>query len=316
MQAAIVHRYGGPEVVTVAERDQPTPRAGQVLIQVAATAVTAGDQRMRSGVFPRGFAIPGKLAIGIRGPRKQVLGNSAAGVVVAVGEQVTDFKLGQGVCGMAGFNMGCHAEFALLSATKTVPIPKAVTFEQAAAVMFGGTTAYHFLHTLGQVKVGDEVLVIGAAGDVGRIACQLALSVGARVTAVAHASNIESLRDLGITQVIAYDQRNWQQDAACYDFIFDTSGEVRAKAAKQNLNPDGKLLWPVADLLTTALPSKTVVTGTAAEKAEVVANLLNRLASGDLQVPISAVYPLTAAADAHEALQQPHRWGTVLLRPV
>src|SRR6218665_3903741 len=168
MRAVVVDRYGAPEVAQLREVPTPAPRAGQVLVRVASAAVTSGDARMRSGVFPKGFAVPGKLAMGIRGPRHRILGAVFSGEVAAVGDGVTDVVVGDRVSGMSGATGGGHAEFIVTTPARIVPTPASLSHDAAAAVLFGGTTALDYLREKASLRSGATVLVNGASGAVDR----------------------------------------------------------------------------------------------------------------------------------------------------
>ena len=200
MRAAVVEKYGPPEVVSVVERPTPVAGKGRVMVRVHATTLNSGDARIRGCRFPRGFAVPGRLALGIRGPRQPVLGVVYSGVVEAVGPGVDGFAVGDEVCGMTGAAMGAHAELVAVRVDRMTIKPAAVSHEQAAAILFGGSTARHFLRDL--VAPGRRVLVNGAAGAVGTAAVQIAHLAGAHVTGVCSARNADLVRSLGADEVV------------------------------------------------------------------------------------------------------------------
>ena len=196
MKAAVNQQYGGPEVVRIAEVAQPVPGANEVLIRVRAAAVTSADARIRAARFPRGFRVPARLMFGIRRPRKHILGSSFSGVIEAVGPKVTGFEPGDEVCAMTGIKFGAHADYVALPAKKVARKPASVTHEDAAGVLFGGTTALFFLRDKAQVGPGQSVLINGASGAVGTNAIQLAKQFGAIVTAVTSGANRELVTQL------------------------------------------------------------------------------------------------------------------------
>ncbi len=200
MKAAVVERYGPPEVVSVVDLPDPVAGKGQVLVRVHAATLNSGDARIRGARFPPGFAVPARLALGLRRPRRPVLGVAYSGVVEAVGPGVSGVTVGDEVCGMTGARMGAHAELAAVRADRVCPKPAAVDHEQAAAILFGGSTARHFLHDL--VGPGKRVLVNGASGAVGSAAVQLARLEGAHVTGVCSDRNADLVRSLGADEVL------------------------------------------------------------------------------------------------------------------
>uniref|UniRef100_UPI003F750C20 quinone oxidoreductase family protein n=1 Tax=Microbacterium azadirachtae TaxID=582680 RepID=UPI003F750C20 len=191
MRAGVVERYGPPSVVRIATVADPVAGRGEVVVRVMAATVNSGDARIRGARFPRGFALPGRLALGLRGPRASVLGVVFAGVVEAVGEEAeggrrrrggtspaSGLAVGDRVCGMTGARMGAHAELVAVSASRLVRIGDGISFDDAAGVLFGGTTALSFLRDRAAVRPSERVLVVGAAGAVGTNAVQLAKHLG------------------------------------------------------------------------------------------------------------------------------------------
>ena len=146
MQAAVIGRYGPPDAIRIETRDDPLPRAGQLLVRVESAAVTSGDARIRAGRFPAGFGALARLAIGLRGPRRSILGGTFSGVVEALGPDSGDFAVGDAVAGMTGARFGAHAELLVAPTRSTTRKPEALSHDAAAAVLFGGSTALHFLH--------------------------------------------------------------------------------------------------------------------------------------------------------------------------
>ena len=204
MRAAVAHRFGGPEVVHVEEVPKPTPKADEVLIRVHASTVSIADHRTRSRDLPDGmwFYIP--LALGVFRPRKQVLGMDVAGVVEAVGHDVTGFAPGDEVIAMLGSAFGGHAEYACVPQSKAIALkPRNLSMEESVTLVFGGYTALSYLNQV-DLEPGDEVLVNGASGAVGTAVVQLAKLRGARVTAVCSGGNAEFVRSLGADRVIDY----------------------------------------------------------------------------------------------------------------
>ena len=154
MKAVVVQQYGGPEVASIQERPSPSITPHELLVRVEAVAVTSGDARIRGARFPRGFSVPGRLALGLRGPRNPVLGAAFSGVVEKVGASVEGFAPGDEIAGMNGAKMGAHAQLAAISTRSIAHKPAAVSHLDAAGVLFGGTTALRFLD--GRVRPGRK----------------------------------------------------------------------------------------------------------------------------------------------------------------
>jgi NADPH:quinone reductase-like Zn-dependent oxidoreductase len=321
MLAAICAAYGGPETVVVREIPKPAPRAGEILIRMRAASVTSGDARMRAARFPSGFAIPARLALGLTGPRRAVLGTEGAGIVEAVGAGVTRFKEGDAVFAMFGLRFGAHAEYAVLPETAAIAsIPRGFSFEHAAAIAFGGTTALHFLRDCARVAAGERVLVNGAAGSVGTAAIQLARHFGAHVTGVCSAANASRVRARGAAATIDYATRDFADGTERWDVVLDAVGNAPYARARTALTPGGQLLAVVAGLgatLGAALRPRRgphrVIAGVAAERAEDLVFLAGLCESGEFDPPIDAVFPLADIAKAHARVDTGRKTGAVVI---
>ena len=322
MKAAVVARYGPPEVVELRDLPDPRPRPGEVMIRVHSSTVTAADWRMRSGTVPRGFGPLIRLALGWRGPRQAVLGVEMAGEVLALGEGVTRFALGDRVLAMTGVRMGGHAERAVLKESGAVAlIAPGVSFETAAALPFGGTTAFHFLKDKGGVKPGDRVLINGASGGVGTAAIQLARHFGAEVTAVTSAANAELATRLGASRVIDYQAVDFAAEGFCYDLILDTVGNCPYARARPALADGGRLLLVATDLMGTlgaVMRSRRqaghrIIAGVAAERREVLELLMALAARGILTPPIDRRYRLDQIRAAHAYVETRRKRGSVIV---
>jgi NADPH:quinone reductase-like Zn-dependent oxidoreductase len=322
MKAIVYENYGPPNVVGLAEVPKPTPGEHEVLIRIHATTVTTGDWRARSLNLPAGFGVFGRPVFGFFGPRKPILGTELAGEVEAVGSAVTRFKPGDQVFAFTGASYGCHAEYRTMREDGLIALkPASLSFEEAASLSFGGTTALSFLRDKGSIQRGDSVLVVGASGAIGTAAVQLAKHFGAKVTGVCSTANVELVRSLGADRVIDYTREDFATDGETYDIILDTTGTVPFARCENALKQGGRLLvvlGSLAQALGMERPSKAsgkkVIASVAAVKVEDL-QLLARLAeSGELEPVIDRSYPLEDAAEAHAYVDTGRKRGSVVLR--
>lgn len=320
MKAITYRRYGPPDVLEMTELPKPAPGDHELLIRVHATTVSSADWRMRSLEMPRGFGLLGRLAFGIRGPRKSILGSELAGEVEAVGRAVTSFKVGDQVFAFSGAGLGCHAEYKCLPANGAVaPKPSNLSFEQAAALSFGGATMLDFFQR-GELRSGERVLVNGASGTVGSAAVQLAKHFGAHVTGVCSAANLELVRSIGADEVIDYTQGDFAQSKVPFDVIVDTVGTAPFARSGPALCRGGRLLLVLASLPEllkapwhTLTSGKRVIAGPAAERPE-YARLLGELAvAGGFTPVIDRCYPFEHMVDAHRYVDRGHKRGSVVI---
>ncbi len=322
MRAATIETYGPPDTLRIAERPAPTPGPTELLVRVHASPVTQGDRRLRAGDFPGFMAVPGRLMMGLWGPRASVPGSMFGGVVLAVGAEVSAFAVGDRVFGASMDS--AHAELLVIDHARAVAkIPEGVGFAEAAAVLFGAGTALPFLRDLGALQPGDELLVVGAAGGVGRYAVQVGRHLGARVTAVCSPGDVDFVRSLGAARVIDREEVDWLEEERSYAVILDTSGTLSFGRARRRLTADGRFLnlelslTLIRDMLLTAFSRgqkarSTVVLDDQA-RIEEVASLL---AAGAIRPTIGARFPLDQLVDAHAALERREVRGDVLVEPV
>lgn len=320
MKAVVREIYGPPEVLKLTELPKPTPKDHEVRVKVYATTVTSGDCRVRGLNVPAGFGLIIRLAMGVVRPRQTVLGSEFAGEVEAVGKKVTRFKVGDRVFGMDGTGMGAHAQYKCLPESRALAlIPPNLSYEEAVALPFGGTTAMDFLRR-GGLKAGDKVLVNGASGSVGVAAVQLARHFGAEVTAVCSGVNMELVRSLGAQRVIDYTREDFTARGQTYDVIVDTVGTAPFARSKGLLRKGGRLLLVIATLgqmflapWESAVSGKKVVAGPASERAEDVRFLAKLAQEGSLKPVIDRRYALEQIAEAHRYVETGRKRGSVVV---
>jgi NADPH:quinone reductase-like Zn-dependent oxidoreductase len=318
MRAAVVERYGPPEVVEIRQVETPRPADNEVLVRVVATAVNSGDARLRALRVPRGLSLMVRFAFGFSGPRQPILGFDAAGDVAAVGKHVRRFKPGDRVIASRGFAAGAHAEYLAVPESGAVAvIPEGISFEEAVAIPFGGATALVFFEE-GKLRAGETLLINGASGAVGTMAVQIARHMGARVTGVCGPSNVELVRSLGADHVIDYSREDFTKAGKTYDVIMDTHGNAPYARVKHLLNPGGRFLMVIADLfqMLEARRTKAIIEANAngeACTAEAYARLMELAGKGVLRPVIDSTYPFAEIVEAHRRVDSGHKAGSVVV---
>ena len=324
MKAAVYSRYGAADVVTIKEIDKPAPKANEVLIRIRATTVSSGDWRVRSLSMPPGFALLARPALGLFGPRKPVLGTELSGDVEAVGADVRAFKPGDAVIAVPGGSFGCHAEYRTMPETGAIARkPANLSYEEAAALSFGGMTALDFLKNKGNIQPGDKVLVVGASGAVGSAAVQLARHFGAEVTGVCSAASRALVMSIGAGKVIDYSREDFTANGETYDIILDAAGTAPYARCKTSLKENGRLLLVLSGLSAllqmpwVALTSRRrIFAGPAAENPRDLAILSELAEQGAFKPLIDRVYPLERIVEAHTYVDTGRKKGSVVITVV
>jgi len=300
MKAVVCNKYGPPKVLQLKEVEKPTPGKNEICVKVVATSVTASDCIIRGFKVPVKFWIPMGLVIGIAKPRKPILGMVFAGEVDSVGDAVISFKKGDQVFGFDRFGFGAYAEYKCIS-EKGLLAKKAanITYEEAAAVPFGGLLALYFLKKA-NVQSGQKVLIYGASGAVGTSAVQLAKYFGAEVTGVCSTTNLELIKSLGADKVIDYTKDDFTTREDRFDLIFNAVGNKKIKLQyKESLTQNGKHI--------------TVDDGSPAFQIEDLL-LLNELTEkGQIKPVIDRCYPLEQIVEAHRYVDKGHKKGNVII---
>ncbi len=320
MKAAVCTRYGQSEVLKIQETTKPVPRNREVLIRVMTSSVSSGDCRVRAANFPRGMEFMGRLALGWSAPRKPVLGTELAGVIEAVGRDVTRFKAGDQVIAFTGMKFGAHAEYQVMPENGPVVIkPESLTFADATSLCFGGLTALYFLRDRARVEAHEKVLVVGASGAVGTAAVQLAKHFGADVTGVCSGKNVDLVRSLGAQRVIDYTQTDFTKESIRYDIILDTTGTVSSKF-EYLLKEKGRLILVSADLpqmLETLWKplkdGKKLIAGNTPERADDMRYLVDLAQRGLYKAVIDRSFPFAQIAEAHAYAETGRKRGTVVV---
>ena len=320
MKAIVCTKYGPPEVLELKEVEKTVPKDNEMRIRIFATTVTSGDSRMRSFTVPLSYWLLARIALGLRKPKKAILGSELAGEIESVGRDVKLFKEGDQVFGYLGHNLGAYAEYLCMPENGCLTIkPANVTFEEAAAIPFGGNTALYFLRK-GKIVSGQKVLIYGASGSVGTFAVQLAKYFGAEVTGVCSTTNLESVKSLGADMVIDYTKEDFTKNGETYDVIFDAVGKSSFSGCMRSLKKEGIYLHAVATPAltvrmrwTSMISSKKLIGGTATPKTENLVFLKELVESGKIKPVIDRRYPLEQIVEAHRYVDKGHKKGNVVI---
>jgi NADPH:quinone reductase-like Zn-dependent oxidoreductase len=318
MRAAICERYGPPEVVRIREVPKPVPADGEVLVAAFATTVNSGDARVRALRVPRGLSLAMRLRLGVTKPRTSILGFEVAGRVEAVGRAVSRFQPGDRVVASRGFDFGCHADYVTVAERGAIAeIPESLSYRDAVALCFGGTTALYFFR-LGKLAPDETALINGASGAVGTMAVQLAKHLGVEVTAVCSGANAELVRGLGADHVIDYTTEDFTRNGQRYDVIMDNHGNAPYARVKGSLKPGGRFLMVIGDLwqMLAASRQKAVISGSESDSsitADGYRTLMSLAERGALKPVIDTVLPFSQIVEAHRRVDGGHKVGSLVL---
>ena len=326
MKAIVWTGYGSPDVLQLREVAKPTPKDNEVLIRVHAATAATPDSELRRLKLPLFYAIALRLYIGfIKPTRIKILGTEFAGEIEAVGKEVTGYKPGNQVFGYTGLRMGTYAEYLCLAqnASGLAGVignkPFNMSYEEAAAVPFGGLEA---LHALGKANIqpGKKVLIVGAGGSIGSYAVQLAKYYGAEVTGVDHTSKLDMLRSIGADYVIDYTREDFTKNREKYDVIMDTIDESPFLGSVRSLDENGIYLNANPGLfdriwMQSALrkSNKRVIRWTAGYTTNNLLALKELIEAGKIKPVIDRRYPLDQIAEAHRYVDGGHKKGNVVI---
>lgn len=297
MKAVIYEKYGPADVLKMQEVEKPVPQNDEVLIQIYATSVTAGDWRLR-----KADPFLARIFNGLFRPKRvKVLGFELAGVIAEVGKDVQGFKIGDPVFAFCGFKFGGYAEYGCLKEKDVIALkPENISFEEAATFPLGALTALSFLRK-GEIQKGQKVLIYGASGSVGTFAVQLARHFGAEVTGVCSTQNMELVQSLGANEVLDYTKDNNTLPNQAFDLIFDAVGKMPRSSVKLGLKPKGKFVS---------------VTGQANPQKEDLLFIKGLIEAGKLTTVIDRTYNLSEIQAAHRYVEQFRKRGNVSVRVV
>jgi NADPH:quinone reductase-like Zn-dependent oxidoreductase len=321
MKAIVRDEYGSHDVLELRDIDIPEIADDEVLVRVHAAGVGRDVWHVMTGQ-----PYPIRLAgYGLRAPNNPVIGSDVAGVVEALGKNVTRFQPGDEVFGIG---KGSYAEYACAREDKLAPKPANLTFEQAAVVAIMGSTALQGLRDHGKVRPGQEVLVIGASGGVGTYAVQLAKAFGARVTGVCSTTKVEMVRSIGADHVIDYTREDFAEGGQRYDLILDIGGNSSLSRLRRALASRGTLVitggegggrWlggldrQLRAMMLSPFVGQKLGTFVCKENHEDLLVLGELIESGKITPVIDRTYPLAEVPEAIRYLEEGRARGKVVI---
>ncbi|MEZ5144594.1 MAG: NAD(P)-dependent alcohol dehydrogenase [Acidimicrobiales bacterium] len=322
MRAIVQDRYGPADVLELRTVDRPGLADTEVLVEVHAAGLDRGVWHLMTGT-PYLLRL---LGFGLTAPKQPVLGADVAGRVVAVGEDVTRFRPGDEVFGIA---RGSFADYAVADEAKLAPKPAGLTDEQAAVATLSGITALQALTDVGRLEPSQRVLVLGASGGVGTYAVQLATALGGHVTGVCSTAKVDAVRALGADDVVDYTAEDALDGRTRYDLIVDIGGCNRLRRLRRALTANGTLVivggegggrWTggigrqLRAMLLSPFVGQRLTAFISKERTEVIERLAEHLERGDVTPVVGATYDLAAAPDALRDLEGGRVTGKAAIR--
>jgi NADPH:quinone reductase-like Zn-dependent oxidoreductase len=305
MKAIVYEKYGPPEVLQIKDVEKPTPKDNEVLIKNYATTVHIGDTRVRSFRVPTKHWLPMRLFLGIRKPKRKILGMEVSGVIESVGKDVKEFKKGDEVFALTGFNFGGYAEYSSVLAESgdekkgmVALKPSNITFEEAAAVPAGALTALLHMQKV-NIQKGKKILIYGASGSVGTYAVQIAKYYGGEVTGVCSTSNLELVKSIGADKVIDYTKEDFTKSGEVFDVVFDAVFKISHSRVKGILKENG-----IYDSSHSKIPEP---------KPKDLVFLKDLIEKNKLKPVIDKTYPIEQIVEAHRYVDKGHKKGHVII---
>ena len=326
VKAIVWTKYGSPDVLQLKEVEKPNPRDNEILIKIHAATASQADTEFRRLKLPLLFSFFLRVYIGLIKPiRIKIPGTEFAGEIESVGKDVFLYEARDQVYGYTGLGMGTYAEYLCL-AEKTSALagvmakkPVNMSYEEAAALPFGGLEA---LHSLGQANIrrGQKVLIVGAGGSIGTYAVQLARLYGAEVTGVDKPTKLKMLSSIGVDHVIDYTREDFTKNGQLYDVILDTIGGCPFWGSMRSLNENGTYLNANPGLFGgiwmrwfSNMKNKRVITWTAGYSVENLLALKELVEAGKIKPVIDRLYPLEQTAEAHRYVDSGQKNGNVVI---
>jgi NADPH:quinone reductase-like Zn-dependent oxidoreductase len=321
MKAIVRDTYGPPDILELRDIDIPEITDDEVLVRVHAAGVGRDVWHIMTGL-----PYPIRLAgYGFRAPKNPIIGSDMAGVVEAIGRNVSRFQPGDEVFGIG---KGSYAEYVCAWEDKLAHKPVNLTFEQAAVVAIMGSTALQALRDHGKVRPGQQVLIIGASGGVGTYAVQIAKAFGANVTGVCSTQKVEMVRSIGADHVIDYTREDFAEGDERYDLILDIGGNSSLSRLRRALTPEGTLVivggeggggWlggtdrQLRAMMLSPFVGQKLGTFVNKENQEDLIVLKELIESGKVTPVIDRTYPLSEVPEAIRYLEEGHARGKVVI---
>ena len=326
MKAIVWTKYGSVDGLQLQELPQPIPKDNEILVKVHAATASTADTEFRRLKLPFLFSIPLRLFLGFTKPtRIKILGTEFAGEVVATGKEVTRHKPGDQIFGYTGLGMGTYAEFMCLTEKPSVmasafaPKPVNVTYEEAAALPFGGIESVHALRQA-NIQPGQKILIVGAGGSIGTAAVQLAKHYGAEVTGVDKAGKLDMLHSIGTDHVIDYTKEDFTKRGQTYDVIFDTIGKSSFSGSLRSLNEHGVylnanpgLLVGLRRRLISNKGNKRIIPWSGGYSVKNLLALKELVEASVIKAVIDRRYPLEQIREAHRYVESGDKKGNVVI---
>lgn len=320
MKALVCKSYGNHEVLEIQQRPVPVLGSGEMLVRVHASGITRADAMMRQGT-PK----LARLFLGLRKPKKDIIGTGFSGEIVSLGEGVENFKVGDEVFGCTTIKFGANAEYLKISEkAQVLRKPEFLRHEQACVLADGPLTSYHFMKNVGKGMKGEHILIIGASGSLGLSAIEIARNFGMQVTAVCSSANEEFVRSFGAHHVLCYDKVSLDAHRGEYAVIYDTIGAFDYGKSKALLAKGGRYITSVANGRTFLASlgncrwsgKKAKFSASGLLKSEIQKNMLKEVLQSikedKLHVHIERTYRLEEAAEAHQYIDSGRKRGNVV----
>ena len=314
MKAIFQTGYGSPDFFELKEVDKPAIKDYEVLVKVHAAALHAGDL-----FFMRGVPKMVRLAAGLPRPKNYIPGYDVAGQVEDVGKNVTQFQLGDEVFGSG---QSTCAELVCVKEKNIISKPASLTFEEAAAIPTSALSALHGIRDIGKVQKGQKVLINGASGGVGTYAVQISKALGAEVTGVCSARNVDLVRSIGADHVIDYTQMDFTQSGQKYDLILDQVANHSLSACRRALTPQGMhipnsgnsgLGYIIKALISSLFIGQQGRTYLSVPKKQDLVVLKDLVETGKVKPVIDRTYSLNKTTEAFRYMEEVHASGKVVI---